>query len=115
MALHVTGNTLDFISSGTYTSSSVSQKADLTRFIEGNFFVNVTAVSGSDPTLVIVIEMSPDNGSTWYTHSTLTTITGTGKSIKAVTNFGNDVRISYTIGGTGSPSFTFTVKFVGKS
>lgn len=76
--------------------------------------VNVTAVSGTTPTLDVDLEDTFD-GTTWNKVSDINAadITATGVTVKRInlrdTPCTNRLRIKYTIGGT-TPSFTFTVK-----
>lgn len=71
-------------------------------------YLDVTAVSGSSPTLSVVIEDTID-GVTYDAVDTFTTVTGVTRALKRITNFSRYMRISYTIGGS-SPSFTFGVR-----
>ena len=87
--------------------------------------INVTAVSGTSPTLVAKLQYSPD-GTTWidYTNKPVTaTISATGQTTlivcPGVTEVVNSavslplprtVRMYYTIGGT-TPSLTFATYF----
>ena len=87
--------------------------------------INVTAVSGTSPTLVAKLQYSPD-GTTWidYTNKPVTaTISATGQTTlivcPGVTEVANSavslplpriVRMHYTIGGT-TPSLTFATYF----
>ena len=85
--------------------------------------INVTAVSGTTPTLVGKLQFSPDNGTTWFDYDSKTvtaTISAIGTYILKVypgltTEVANGavglpvprtLRMYYTIGGT-TPSFTF--------
>lgn len=97
-------------------------------------FINVTASSGTSPTLDVIWQTSTDGGTTWinvpWRHTQITTSTtefitfrlglGIGEvgAEGAVASTGgtlikpavvdvNNMRLQYTIGGT-SPSFTFT-------
>lgn len=88
--------------------------------------INVTAASGTTPTLVAKLQYSPDGGTTWidYTEKPVTaTISATGKTTlvvhPGVTEVANSVvslplprtvRMYYTVGGI-SPSFTFATYF----
>ena len=88
--------------------------------------INVTAASGTTPTLVAKLQYSPDGGTTWidYTAKPVTaTISGTGQTTLVVypgaTEVANSavslplprtLRMHYTIGGT-TPSFTFATYF----
>lgn len=72
-------------------------------------YLNVTAASGTTPTLTVTVEDSPD-GQTWYTLATFTQATGVTSEAKRVLDpFGRYLRVSYTVGGT-APSFTFDVQ-----
>ena len=86
--------------------------------------INVTAVSGTAPTLVAKLQYSPDNGTTWFDYdskTTTATISAIGTYILKIypgvsAEVANSVvglpiprtfRMYYTIGGT-TPSYTFT-------
>jgi hypothetical protein len=88
-----------------------------------SFWINVTAVSGTVPTMTIRIQWSPDNGTTWIdmdaTNLQTSSITGNGNFVlrlgpglpAAATLSANQLaprlmRLAWTIGGT-TPSFTF--------
>lgn len=87
--------------------------------LPGNFdevvgYVDVTAASGTSPTLDVTYQVSPDDGITWYDHTAFTQAVAVTKERKVFTApAGVRGRISYTIGGT-SPSFTFSVHVEGK-
>ena len=82
---------------------------------EAVMFLDVTAASGTSPTLDVKIQTSPDNGTTWFDEGTaFTQAVAATKEIKKITNFGDIIRAVCTIGGT-TPSFTFSLKMVGKS
>lgn len=68
--------------------------------------LDISAASGTTPTLDVVVQCSSDNA-TWYTAGTFTQATGTGTERKVV-NLDRYVRASWTIGGT-TPSFTFSL------
>lgn len=68
--------------------------------------LNVTAASGTTPTLNVTIQTSHD-GTTWRTAGTFTQATATGEQ-RAAFNIDRFVRASWAIAGT-TPSFTFTV------
>ena len=85
--------------------------------------LNVTAASGTSPTLVAKLQFSPDGGTTWIDYdakATTASITATGtyilKFFPGCTEVVNSAiglpvprtfRMYYTIGGT-TPSFTFS-------
>lgn len=70
--------------------------------------LEVTAASGSTPTLDVLIEDTLD-GTNFNTIGTFTQETGTGRQVINITGlFSDRVRVSWTITG-GSASFTFSV------
>ncbi|MHB9003991.1 MAG: hypothetical protein ACYC6C_07990 [Coriobacteriia bacterium] len=71
--------------------------------------LDVTAASGTSPTLDVVIQDSLDGGTTWNTVGTFAQKTAAGREVINITTpFSPLLRISWTIGGT-TPSFTFAV------
>jgi hypothetical protein len=78
--------------------------------------LDVTAASGTTPTLDVVIEDTLD-GTNWNTiGSAFTQKTTTGRQVIDIQGlFTGQLRVRWTIGGT-TPSFTFSVKaqFVGE-
>ncbi len=71
--------------------------------------LNVTAISGTSPTLNVVIEDSLDGGVTWNTIGTFAQRTAVGREVINITiPFSETVRVGWTIGGT-TPSATFAV------
>lgn len=88
--------------SGSGSGVDVSTRAGLDVYLE------VTAVAGTGPTLSVQIETSRE-GSAWSALGPAVAVTGVGTTriIRAGAN--GYARVSYTIGGTGGPSFTFAV------
>lgn len=75
-----------------------------------NVLADVTAASGSTPSLALSIEWSHD-GTTWFTPETadsFTAITAATKKVKAFTVKAPFYRVVWAITGT-TPSFTFAV------
>lgn len=66
----------------------------------------ITAASGTSPTLDVVVQTSRDGG-TWYTAGSFTqaTTTGTQRKTFALDRY---VRLQWTIGGSDTPTFTFS-------
>jgi hypothetical protein len=92
----------------TANSASVSLDVDIS---EAAIFVDITAVTGSSPTLDITPQISPDGGTTWFdaldesgSAITFAQFTGTGKKIKYLPIVGSAVRLKMTVGGS-SPNF----------
>jgi hypothetical protein len=106
--------TITFISSGMKTSAtSQTSTFDVSAYKEGQIFVDVTALDGSS-TLNISVQTSPDNVK-WYKYTDyvmINQITTTGQYRQIINNFGNYMRINYTVGGT---SVTFSVTGVFKN
>lgn len=77
----------------------------------------ITAASGTNPTLDVVIQHSIDGGTTWHDLITFAQQTGTATlfadyaEVEASTAqvYGDKLRAKWTVGGT-TPSFTFSVK-----
>lgn len=108
LAKFVTSQTLDVadVSAATATAQSAPVQAhgeDI--FLE----LDVTAASGTAPTLDVVIETSADGSTGWTSVGSFAQATAVGSERKAFTGLNNYVRANYTIGGT-TPSFDFTVK-----
>jgi hypothetical protein len=89
-------------------------------------WINVTAVTGTTPTLTVRLQWSPDGGTTWVdldtTNAQTASITATGASVLRVypgmattanaslnSPLPRTWRIAWTIGGT-TPSFTFSAQ-----
>lgn len=73
---------------------------------EAVLFVDVTAVSGTTPSLTINVETSWD-GVNWWPHTALTAITAAGKARQTLQFLGTYLRLNNTITGT-TPSFTYS-------
>ena len=109
-------------------------------WIGGKFYFDVTAASGTSPTLDFSIETTIDDGTTWIVcwrsaqitsaadyeiqtfwgpnstsdtdyHTGRVALATTGGVISLPTPISDKIRITYTIGGT-NPSFTFSVSFL---
>jgi len=98
---------------GAVTSTTTGETIAVPQYRELTAYLSVTAVSGTAPTLNAVIESSPD-GSVWYTHTSFTQATASTTEAKSLSNFGKNIRVVSTLGGT-TPSFTFTLKATGKA
>lgn len=77
--------------------------------------LNVTAISGTTPNLVVLIEDSVDDGATWNTVGTFAAKTATGREVINITSpFGPKLRVSWALTGT-TPSATFAVDWFTES
>lgn len=73
---------------------------------EATAYVNVTAASGTTPTVLPTLESSPD-GVVWATHTAGAAMTAAGSQmIKAAGNIGRFVRLNFLAVGGTTPSFT---------
>jgi hypothetical protein len=90
----------------TGNSGTVTQAAPNNNAV---FEMNVTAVSGTNPTLDLVFQESPDNGTTWVDEWHWERVTATGVYYTPnLTINTTKFRFVWTIGGT-TPSFTFSI------
>jgi len=63
--------------------------------------------TGTSPTLDCLFEDSVD-GVTFHTHTAFTQLTDNGKATKRLNGFSRFCRITTTIGGTGTPGYTYS-------
>src|SRR5882762_1224772 len=76
-----------------------SRNSAAAEFREANVLLDITAVSGTTPSLTITVETSAD-GSSWFPHTVFSAKTATGKDIQKLANLGSYLRVSYAISGT---------------
>lgn len=84
----------------------------------GTLFVRISAVSGTNPVLVVKMQHSPNN-SDWYDVNSLTTgslnsVTSTAVTVNPQSFISAYSRCVWTITGT-NPSFTFTADLLYKA
>lgn len=90
----------------------------LGRYEKFSLQLDVTAVTGTNPTLDVTVQHSIDGGTNWYTVAAFTQKTATGEELKTESevesgtaeSYGDCFRAIWTIGGTATPTFTFSVK-----
>lgn len=104
-------NEVSLLSSASRTSSGNGSSVDSLAIDEYQpnmrFALNVTAQSGTTPTLDVDIEGLI--GNIWYVLGSFTQVgAATGKETITVANVPEMIRASYTLGGT-SPDYTFQV------
>jgi len=106
-----------FKASGAVTASGDSKATpvNVKQFKEGEFFLDVTAASGSSPTLnVVIVTKDPISGK-WFTLVSFTQATGVTTERKVLTgNLGADLAATWALGGT-TPNFTFSIGAVLKA
>lgn len=92
---------------GTRTASGSGGAAVSAHRTDARLTLDVTAVSGTSPTMTVTVETAGD-GVTWSAVGTFTAVTATGTQRKTFFGLDQYVRVSWTVGGT-TPSFTFSV------
>lgn len=75
-----------------------------------SLLLDVTAASGTSPTLTAGVEWSMDgvNFAPAETADAFSQVTGTGRKVKTFSVKAPNYRITWTVGGT-TPSFTFSI------
>lgn len=98
------------------TASGNSAQFDASAYAEGLLFIDITAVSGTTPTAAFTLQTFDFASQTWFPVPgvTIAQQTAVGEVATAVANFGETLRLAWTLGGT-TPSFTFVASFVPKS
>lgn len=109
-------NETAFVNGTVTTSSSSVTPVDLGAYASGVIVINVTAASGTSPSLTVNFQTcastpgagtAPANANC-TTHTAGSAITATGLQIIKVDHFARWNTVNYTISGT-TPSFTVTV------
>ena len=110
-------NETTFVASAAYTTSNNAiTPIDIGSYTSGSLIINVTAVSGTSPSLTVNFQTcsstpgqstAPANANC-VTHTAGSAITATGLQIIKLDHFARWNTVNYTITGT-TPSFTFTV------
>jgi len=100
----------------TVTSSGSSRVyGEFVGFSHAIILVDVTAVSGSSPTLDLKLEGYNELADKWHTAATIPQITTTGllEPVDVELKF-IEYRLTWTVGGS-SPSFTFTCHAIART
>lgn len=74
--------------------------------------LTVTAKSGTNPTLLVSIETSPDGATGWRVVGSFTVASTTTYQRLSFAPLERYVRATWTLGGTGGPKFTFSLSGV---
>lgn len=101
--------TITILPSAARTASGTADIGDsAAEFDSVDIFLDVTAASGTSPSLIATYQASVDGGTTWFDVTSGAAITAAGKQIINVSSrLGALGRLSYAITGT-TPSFTFS-------
>lgn len=79
-------------------------------YSEVEFVTNVTAITGNTPTLTIAVLTADDtSGTNQSTVKTGSALTGTGTQELIAAGLSNYFEITWTLGGTGTPTATFSI------
>lgn len=105
--------------SGAETATVTSPDVDVEQLKAANFYLDVTAFSGTTPTLDVKIQEKDPVSGAYFDILTFTQATGVTNERKnydssAAELLGKIIRFVATIGGT-TPSFTFSLSMVGKA
>lgn len=102
------------------TTSNNSGDLAVDSFSELALDINITAVSGTTPTIQFFVDRKGNDGIYYviYTGSSINTVqavsTSLGAGMAQSVSFGTTARLRWVIGGT-TPSFTFSASIIGKS
>jgi len=100
---------MTLLASGTRTSSDNTSDIDILYYRNLDILIDVTAVSGTSPTLDVYIDGKFTAVGKYYPIASQTGITATGQWLLQLRNIPyRYIRVRWAIGGT-SPSFTFGV------
>lgn len=100
-----TANTHQFPSGATLTR----EYREFASFSRAMFFLDVTAVSGTSPTLDVVVQVQDPISLKWQTVVTFaqqTAVTGTAIALQTLVVDGLNYRAQFTVGGTATPTVT---------
>jgi hypothetical protein len=105
------------LTSASRTASGNTASIDVSKYKEAIVFLDVTAVSGTTPTLDVKFQVQDPVSLKWFdvAELTFTQATVVTSQMKSKANLiGSNLRCVYTIGGA-APSFTFSVGLIVKS
>lgn len=106
------GNGVELLPDGTVLTATGTGTAIVETINAGELrlVADVSAASGTTPSLTINVQTSNDQGvdDAWHTVASFAAITATGKVRKAFTGIDRYCRVTWTITGT-TPSFTLGV------
>ena len=107
------------LSSALRAGTGYSNPINASEYKEAIFFLDVTTNEGTNPTLDLTLQLSPDNptADNWFdTASTFTqSVAAVKRLLTIASGLGMYVRFKYVIGGTNTPKFTFSLKGAFKS
>ncbi len=105
---YVEGETVTPVASAARTTSSDSGWLASDAFNALELFLDVTAASGTTPTLNVIVETRTSAGTARTVGAAFTQATAVSSERKSFVGLGDEYRVRWTIAGT-TPSFTFSV------
>ena len=97
------------LADGTFTATANGEALELQNRGTAALTLDVTAVSGSSPTIDVTIQTSEDGVTGWTSVGAFAQASAVGSQRKVFTGLDAFVRAVVTLGGT-TPSFTASVK-----
>ncbi len=77
---------------------------------EAIIFLDITAKSGTNPTLDLILKVYNSGAAKWHTFASFDQKTDTGTDVGYVDYaIGEEMSVFYTLGGTNTPKFTFSI------
>jgi hypothetical protein len=99
-----------FHASAAETTNGSSAIIDAGAYQGGVLTLAVTVVSGTNPTLDVAFQTCSANlAASCVTLQSATQVTAAGTQLIQVNGFGRYIRMTWTIGGTATPTFTFSI------
>lgn len=98
-----------------HTATGQTSGQDVSTYGEALLLIDVTAVAGTSPTCQFYVDTYDNQSAKWFQLPvTISSVTAVSQVVVPLTNFGEQIRLRYTLGGT-SPSFTFGANVIAKS
>lgn len=99
---------LPLVASAARTATGTGDTAEMGEKSCMRLKLDVTAASGTTPTLDVIVETSPDGADNWQTVATFAQKTAVSSELNVFPGTDRFVRAKWTIAGT-TPSFTFSL------
>lgn len=95
-------------SSGAVTANGSDAAVEVGDRGAARLLLDVTAVSGTTPSMTVTVETSYDGSTNWQTVGSFAAKTAVGQERKVFAGLDRFVRVSQAVSGT-TPSFTYSV------
>jgi len=99
------------LASANRAANGQSVDLDLSPYIEGILYLNVSAHGGTTPTLDVAVQGKDPVSGLYVTIASFTQVTTTDSLTKLIFSrpIPNTIRLNWTIGGSAGPNYTFGV------